>query len=197
MTCAVSAPGSTEAARGEPLPIGSLPRPRENDTVKGGADRSRNRDPCGPDAETRTVGSGEHTSEPATLQEKRGQTRSKKREEKGTDQRGRKRRERRDPEVEIEGADGRHKGRATENYGRGRYGRRLDSSSRERTGAGIEILADLTQRRGPLAPGSTRVSPPRFRRSVAKPGMGFRDRGKGAGGGRRREKPRAQHSEHG
>ncbi|KAJ1092575.1 hypothetical protein NDU88_005685 [Pleurodeles waltl] len=39
------------------------------------ADRSRNQDPCGPDAETRTAGPGEPTSEPATLQEKRGQTR--------------------------------------------------------------------------------------------------------------------------
>ncbi|KAJ1163196.1 hypothetical protein NDU88_003659 [Pleurodeles waltl] len=39
------------------------------------ADRSRNQDPCGPDAEMRTAGPGEHTSEPATLQEKRGQTR--------------------------------------------------------------------------------------------------------------------------
>ncbi|KAJ1110647.1 hypothetical protein NDU88_007995 [Pleurodeles waltl] len=35
MTCAVSDPGSTEAARGEPLPIGSLLRQREIDTVKG------------------------------------------------------------------------------------------------------------------------------------------------------------------
>ncbi|KAJ1167106.1 hypothetical protein NDU88_007499 [Pleurodeles waltl] len=38
-------------------------------------DRSRNQDPCGPNSETRTVGPGEPTSEPATLQEKRGQTR--------------------------------------------------------------------------------------------------------------------------
>ncbi|KAJ1157317.1 hypothetical protein NDU88_010031 [Pleurodeles waltl] len=142
-----------------------------------GPDRSRNEDPCGPNAETRTAGPGEHTSEPATLQEKRGQTRG----------------ERRDPEVEIEGANGRNKGRATENGRSGRYGRRLDSSSRERTGAEIKILADPTQRRGPLAPGSTRVRPPRFRRRVAKPGTGFQDREKGAGGGRRREKPRAQH----
>ncbi|KAJ1158425.1 hypothetical protein NDU88_011113 [Pleurodeles waltl] len=35
ITCAVSAPGSTEATQGDPLPIGSLPRPRENDAVKG------------------------------------------------------------------------------------------------------------------------------------------------------------------
>ncbi|KAJ1191869.1 hypothetical protein NDU88_001183 [Pleurodeles waltl] len=35
MPCAVSAPGSTEATRREPLPIGSLSRPRENDAVKG------------------------------------------------------------------------------------------------------------------------------------------------------------------
>ncbi|KAJ1216362.1 hypothetical protein NDU88_003965 [Pleurodeles waltl] len=39
------------------------------------ADQSRNQDPCGPDAETRTAGPREHTNEPATLQEKRGQTR--------------------------------------------------------------------------------------------------------------------------
>ncbi|KAJ1132197.1 hypothetical protein NDU88_010524 [Pleurodeles waltl] len=38
-------------------------------------DRSRNQDPCGPDTETRTAGPGEPTSEPATLQEKRGQAR--------------------------------------------------------------------------------------------------------------------------
>ncbi|KAJ1162846.1 hypothetical protein NDU88_003311 [Pleurodeles waltl] len=35
MTCAVSAPDSTEATRGDPLPIGSLLRPREHDAVKG------------------------------------------------------------------------------------------------------------------------------------------------------------------
>ncbi|KAJ1157318.1 hypothetical protein NDU88_010032 [Pleurodeles waltl] len=39
-----------------------------------GADQSRNEDLCGPNAETRTAGPGEHTSEPATIQEKRGQT---------------------------------------------------------------------------------------------------------------------------
>ncbi|KAJ1170016.1 hypothetical protein NDU88_001897 [Pleurodeles waltl] len=56
-----------------------------------------------------------------------------------------------------------------EDDGRGRPRRRLDSSSGERTGAGIKNLGDLSQRQGPLAPGSTRVSRPRFRRSVAKP----------------------------
>ncbi|KAJ1201051.1 hypothetical protein NDU88_004867 [Pleurodeles waltl] len=34
LTCAVSAPGSTEAALGETLPIGSLPKPQEPDAVK-------------------------------------------------------------------------------------------------------------------------------------------------------------------
>ncbi|KAJ1122545.1 hypothetical protein NDU88_001031 [Pleurodeles waltl] len=34
LTCAVAAPGSTEAAWGETLPIGYLPKPREPDTVK-------------------------------------------------------------------------------------------------------------------------------------------------------------------
>ncbi|KAJ1180089.1 hypothetical protein NDU88_005313 [Pleurodeles waltl] len=34
LTCAVSAPDSTEATRGEPLPIGSLPKPRKTDAVK-------------------------------------------------------------------------------------------------------------------------------------------------------------------
>ncbi|KAJ1091974.1 hypothetical protein NDU88_005088 [Pleurodeles waltl] len=102
----------------------------------------------------------------------------------GGSARSKRERESRDPEVEIVGADRRAKRRATEDGGREGHGRCQDSSSRARTGAGIKILADPTPRRGPLAPGSTRMSPPRFRRSVAKPGMGFRDREKGAGGGK-------------
>ncbi|KAJ1199591.1 hypothetical protein NDU88_003425 [Pleurodeles waltl] len=35
MSCAVSAPDNTEVARGEPLSIGSLPKPREHDARKG------------------------------------------------------------------------------------------------------------------------------------------------------------------
>ncbi|KAJ1199672.1 hypothetical protein NDU88_003505 [Pleurodeles waltl] len=110
---------STEATRGEPLPIGSLPRPRENDAVKGvvppiqerdGIRRRRSKEPMGdrteeerrtseeedakdawnplqesgPEPESRSLRTqrrdedrcpGEPTSEPATLQEKRGQTR--------------------------------------------------------------------------------------------------------------------------
>ncbi|KAJ1114451.1 hypothetical protein NDU88_002688 [Pleurodeles waltl] len=44
-------------------------------------------------------------------------------------------------------------------------------------------------------PGEHASEPPRFRRSVAKPGTGLRDREKGAGGGRRKKKkkPRALH----
>ncbi|KAJ1213658.1 hypothetical protein NDU88_001290 [Pleurodeles waltl] len=38
-------------------------------------DWSRNQDSCGPDTETRIAGPGEHTNEPAMLQEKRGQAR--------------------------------------------------------------------------------------------------------------------------
>ncbi|KAJ1117306.1 hypothetical protein NDU88_005506 [Pleurodeles waltl] len=37
--------------------------------------RSQDQEPWRPVAETRNAGPGEHTSEPATLQEKRGQTR--------------------------------------------------------------------------------------------------------------------------
>ncbi|KAJ1208015.1 hypothetical protein NDU88_003405 [Pleurodeles waltl] len=38
-------------------------------------DWGRSQDSCGPNTKTRTAGPGEHTSEPATLQEKRGQVR--------------------------------------------------------------------------------------------------------------------------
>ncbi|KAJ1215766.1 hypothetical protein NDU88_003373 [Pleurodeles waltl] len=57
MTCAVSAPGSTEATQGEPLLIGSLQRPREKDSIKGvvppiqgeteGIRRRRSKEPTG------------------------------------------------------------------------------------------------------------------------------------------------------
>ncbi|KAJ1210673.1 hypothetical protein NDU88_006035 [Pleurodeles waltl] len=73
MTCAVSAPGSTDAARGEPLPIGSLPRPRENDTVKGvvppmprerdGIRRWRSREPTGDIKEEQRRTTGEEDTE--------------------------------------------------------------------------------------------------------------------------------------
>ncbi|KAJ1122653.1 hypothetical protein NDU88_001138 [Pleurodeles waltl] len=120
MSCAVPAPDNTEVTREELLSIGSLPKPRKHDAIKGvvspiqgrrdgiqwwrlrepmgesedeqrrvrnkedpenagtllhSQDRSRNQDPCGPDTEPRTAGPGEHTSEPATLQGKRGHAR--------------------------------------------------------------------------------------------------------------------------
>ncbi|KAJ1160602.1 hypothetical protein NDU88_001098 [Pleurodeles waltl] len=35
MSCAVSAPDNTEVTRGEPLSVGSLPKPRGHEAVKG------------------------------------------------------------------------------------------------------------------------------------------------------------------
>ncbi|KAJ1180575.1 hypothetical protein NDU88_005796 [Pleurodeles waltl] len=75
MTCAVSAPGSTEATRGEPLPIGSLLRPRENDAVKGvvppiqgerhGIRRRRSKEPTGDRTEEEQRTSEEEDAEDA------------------------------------------------------------------------------------------------------------------------------------
>ncbi|KAJ1156944.1 hypothetical protein NDU88_009660 [Pleurodeles waltl] len=75
MTCAVSAPGSTEASRGESLPIGSLPRPPETDAVKGvvppiqgrreGIRRWRSREPAGELKEDQRRTRGEEDTEDA------------------------------------------------------------------------------------------------------------------------------------
>ncbi|KAJ1169718.1 hypothetical protein NDU88_001609 [Pleurodeles waltl] len=89
--------------------------------------------------------------------------------------------ERPDSEREFEGVDRR---RGTGDYGGRCPGRRRNCSLEERTDVGIQNGGDPLQRRGPLAPGSTRVSRGQSRYGSVRRGGKERE----AGGGRRRVK---------
>ncbi|KAJ1195490.1 hypothetical protein NDU88_004770 [Pleurodeles waltl] len=87
---------------------------------------------------------------------------------------------------ETNGVGERVKSRTAEAKDRRRVGKHQDLSPTTWRAAGARSRVDSTMRRGSLAPGSRRMSRPRFRRSVDKPGTATRDgRENGAEGGRR------------
>ncbi|KAJ1187861.1 hypothetical protein NDU88_004629 [Pleurodeles waltl] len=87
---------------------------------------------------------------------------------------------------ETDGDNKRVKSRTAEDEERRRVGKRQDLSPTTWRAAGVQSRVDSTVRGGSLAPGSRRMSLPRFRRSMAKPGTASRDgRENGAGGERR------------
>ncbi|KAJ1096132.1 hypothetical protein NDU88_001276 [Pleurodeles waltl] len=96
----------------------------------------------------------------------------------------------------MEEADGdreRVKSRAAEDEDRRRGGNRRDLSHTTWRTAGAWSCLESTMRGGVLAPGSRRMSLPRFRRIVAKPGTANRDgRETGTGGGRRTGKGKSR-----
>ncbi|KAJ1159117.1 hypothetical protein NDU88_011787 [Pleurodeles waltl] len=79
---------------------------------------------------------------------------------------------------ETDGDNKRVKSRTAEDEDRRRVGKCQDLSPTTWRAAGVRSRVDLTARGGSLAPGSRRMSLPRFRRSVAKPG--FPQRGAGS-----------------
>ncbi|KAJ1096133.1 hypothetical protein NDU88_001277 [Pleurodeles waltl] len=85
------------------------------------------------------------------------------------------------------------KSRAAEDEDRRRGGNCQDLSHTTWRTAGAWSCVALTTRGGVLAPESRRMSLPRFRRSVAKPGSANRDgRETGTGGGRRTGKGKSR-----
>ncbi|KAJ1207306.1 hypothetical protein NDU88_002697 [Pleurodeles waltl] len=96
----------------------------------------------------------------------------------------------------MEEADGDREGvksRAAEDKDRRRGENRQDLSPTTWRTAGAWSSVESTTRGGLLAPGSRRMSLPRFRRSVAKPGTANRDgRKTRTGGGRRTVKGKSR-----